>query len=253
MSRLNLYTAPPFNYLGTTLFLSYIVLALILTLSVTLSLRTQYNRIPSSKAPLDIKNARRRHIKIYAFLASLSFALLSTNMLGFLITSMTAWARARSLLGERVGVWSLGRWMLETQQHALSTRTMIPFIALSQILPITFTACLFTIQLHLSALGVSNSSPTPPPKPKTQPTVTPSKPSSNGIPLLLPTLALNALLISIPTLSSTLFIPALLLTRVILLLPHTGRLRARDQDVLQSVAVSLGIEFGTAKAHYGYH
>ena len=114
MSRLHLYTAPPFNYLGTTLFLSYILLALFLTLSITLSLRTQYNRIPSSKAPFDIKNARRRHIKIYAFLASLSFALLSTNMLGFLITSMTAWARARSLLGERVGVESLGRWMLES-------------------------------------------------------------------------------------------------------------------------------------------
>lgn len=133
---------------------------------------------------------------------------------------------------------------------------MIPFIALSQILPITFTACLFTIQLHLSALGVSNSSPTSPPKSKTQPTVTPSKPSSNGIPLLLPTLALNALLISIPTLSSTLFIPALLLTRVILLLPHTGRLRARDQDVLQSVAVSLGcvvasVAMGRGDVGYG--
>ena len=114
LNRLVVYANPPLNYLGTTLFLSYILLALYFTSSISLSLYTQYKRIPSAELPQDIKNARIRHIKIYTFLASISFALLSYNMLGFLMTSLTAWARTKNLLGVRVGLGDFGGWMLET-------------------------------------------------------------------------------------------------------------------------------------------
>ena len=109
-----MYANPPFNYLGTTLFLSYILLALYFTSSISLALYGQYKRISSAKVPQDVKNARVRHIKIYAFLASASFAVLSYNMLNFLITSLTMWARAKNLLGMRINGLGLGGWMLET-------------------------------------------------------------------------------------------------------------------------------------------
>lgn len=108
------YANPPFNYLGTALFLSYILLALYFTFSISLALYRQYKRIPSAKVSQDVKDARVRHVKIYAFLASISFAVLSYNMLSFLITSLTMWARAKNLLGMRVEGLGLGRWMLET-------------------------------------------------------------------------------------------------------------------------------------------
>jgi hypothetical protein len=114
METLARYANPPFNYLGTTLFLSYILLALYFTLSISTSLYGQYKRIPALKLGEDVKNARTRHIKIYAFLASVSFAILSYNMLNFLIQSLTVWARTQNLLGRRLGLWDLRFWMLET-------------------------------------------------------------------------------------------------------------------------------------------
>lgn len=114
LARVSAYANPPFNYLGTTLFLSYIALAIFFTSSTLISLYRQYKRIPSAKVPQDIKDARRRHIKIYAFVASVSFAMLSYSMLNFLIQSLTKWARAKNLLGTRVGLFDLDDWMLQT-------------------------------------------------------------------------------------------------------------------------------------------
>lgn len=114
MDTLVRYANPPFNYLGTTLFLSHIVLALYFTLSLSTSLYAQYKRLPSLKLAEDVRNARTRHIKIYAFLASVSVAIFSYNVLNFLIQSLTAWARTQNLLGRRVSLLGLRYWMLET-------------------------------------------------------------------------------------------------------------------------------------------
>lgn len=114
------YTTPPNNYIGTTLFLSYIVAALYATFAITWSLYSQYAAIfnrPTSKKDekLDAaRTARARHIKIYAFLASLSFATLSYNMLMFLITHFLDWSAKRSQNLSDVTIEQLKRWMLES-------------------------------------------------------------------------------------------------------------------------------------------
>ena len=123
---------------------------------------------------------------------------------------------------------------------------MVPFIALSQILPISFTACLFTIQLHLDAMGLS---------PDAQPGVgsktgkdakeaakpSTEKPGIKMSSLTLPTILFNVALLALPTLKSqTIFIPLVLFTRLMLLVPHTGRIRFDKKDVLQSVSISFG-------------
>lgn len=125
MDALFLYASPPFNYLGTTLFLSYILLALYFTFSISTSLYAQYKRLSSLKIKEDVKNARTRHIKIYAFLASVSFAILSYNMLNFLIQSLTVWARTQNLLGRRVSLVGLRYWMLETNLFGTFARELV--------------------------------------------------------------------------------------------------------------------------------
>jgi hypothetical protein len=107
------YATPPTNYIGSTIFLSYILLALYATSSITYSLYTQYSRIylstPTQNANLTTSRAARaRHIKIYAFLASISFATLSYHMLSFLVTHYTAHTSAR------VSARSLKTWMWES-------------------------------------------------------------------------------------------------------------------------------------------
>jgi hypothetical protein len=109
------YATPPHSYIGATIFLSYIVLALYATLGITYSLYTQYTQIystPSKDANLTTaRAARARHIKIYAFLASISFATLSYHMLFFLITHYTRWSGRP--LSEASGAL-VGTWMLES-------------------------------------------------------------------------------------------------------------------------------------------
>jgi hypothetical protein len=125
MNPLFLYASPPFNYLGTTLFLSYILLALYFSFSISTSLYAQYKRLSSPKIAEDVKNARIRHIKIYAFLAFVSFAILSYNMLNFLIQSLTVWARTQNLLGRRVSLLGLRYWMLETNLFGRFARELV--------------------------------------------------------------------------------------------------------------------------------
>src|SRR5690242_20962382 len=91
------YTTPPNNYIGSALFLSYIVAALCLTSAIGHSLYTQYAAAfvsnpssPPSKfkqngaGRVETRNARARHIKIYTALALISFISISWHMLGFL-------------------------------------------------------------------------------------------------------------------------------------------------------------------------
>lgn len=112
--RIAIYANPPFNYLGTTLFLTYIALALYFTFTTIISLRRQYKRISTLKLPQDAQHARKRHIKIYTGLATISFTILSYNMLRFLIESLATWSRTKTLLGVHPGGLALGSWMLES-------------------------------------------------------------------------------------------------------------------------------------------
>jgi hypothetical protein len=113
------YSTPPNSYIGATIFLSYIVFALYATLSITYSLYTQYTAIYHSTPPKDEKliaarAARARHIEIYAFLASVSFAALSYHMLMFLVTHyLNFTAEGKSTLSTVSGE-GLKKWMLES-------------------------------------------------------------------------------------------------------------------------------------------
>jgi hypothetical protein len=110
------YATPPTNYIGTTLFLTYIASALYATFSITYSHYTQFtNLAPAKDAKVNkARAARARHITIYAFLESISFATLSYNMLMFLITHYLEWSGdARSNLNS-MSAGKLGAWMLES-------------------------------------------------------------------------------------------------------------------------------------------
>lgn len=116
------YFTPPQNYIGTTLFLAYIFAALYATFSISYSLYSQYNAtiLGSNKRTKDenlqrARSARARHIQIYAFLASISFATLSYNMLMFLINHYLTWrdpsdhslSELSAPSGERLKSWML--------------------------------------------------------------------------------------------------------------------------------------------------
>ena len=60
------------------------------------------------------KTARARHIKIYAFLASMSFATLSYHMLMFLITHYLEWSGDKSGSQLNVNAEKVARWMLDS-------------------------------------------------------------------------------------------------------------------------------------------
>jgi hypothetical protein len=125
------YATPPNSFIGATIFLSYIVFALYATCSIAYSLYTQYTAIycpqkPNKDARLDAaKTARARHIKIYAFLASISFATLSYHMLFFLITHYLDFARELvQSKGNAVvtqlailGTWYWNIWMAGKGKH----------------------------------------------------------------------------------------------------------------------------------------
>jgi hypothetical protein len=114
------YATPPNSYIGATIFLSYIVAALYATFTITYSLYTQYTILFSQNVSTkDEKRdaatvARARHIKIYAFLASLSFATLSYHMLMFLITHYLEWSGDKNRSLSDVSGDTLIRWMLES-------------------------------------------------------------------------------------------------------------------------------------------
>jgi hypothetical protein len=86
-NTLHYYATPPNNYIGTIIFLSYILLALSTTISIVSSLYTQYTALVTHASAQDkhIRTAVRR-IKLFVLLASVSFAMLSYHMLFFLIT-----------------------------------------------------------------------------------------------------------------------------------------------------------------------
>jgi hypothetical protein len=290
------YATPPNSYIGTTIFLSYIVLALYATLRIVASQYTQYSRIfhtPTEDAKLiAARTARARHIKIYAFLASVSFATLSYHMLYFLITHYLRWTGDANRTLSAVSIEKLQTWMMESslfqdfatelvdsvpnavwmQLAILATwfwnvwmarkgtfpsrrctnsrirsdanktvartrnfdsKTLFPFILLSQILPISFTSTLFIIQLHLASPDIQQptQSTSPPPPPHRKTIASPH----------LPNILLNATLLALPSLRMHPIFPSLILfSRFILLMPHTGLISLRESDIDKCVFVGAG-------------
>lgn len=113
---------------------------------------------------------------------------------------------------------------------------------LSQILPISFTACLFIIQLHFAALGITpdQSKPESKTEPKKDKAASPPKVYKRTT-LTLPTILLNAALLCLPSLRyHAVFMPLVLFTRLILFMPFSGRISLRDEQVVQSISISGG-------------
>jgi hypothetical protein len=114
------YATPPNSYIGTTIFLSYIVFALYATSSIAYSLYDRYTAIYHPQKPIKdaklhaAKAARARHIKIYAFVASISFATLSYHMLSFLITHYLGWTGDKHRDLSAVTASKMKSWMLQS-------------------------------------------------------------------------------------------------------------------------------------------
>jgi hypothetical protein len=114
------------------------------------------------------------------------------------------------------------------------------FILLSQILPISFTVCLFLIQLHLASPDIQS----PPPASSKKQAIAKSTPPIRRIPIAsmhLPNILLNAALLALPPLRGhSIFSSLLVLARLILLLPHTGLISLRESDIDKSLFVCAG-------------
>jgi hypothetical protein len=111
---------------------------------------------------------------------------------------------------------------------------MIPFIILGQNLPISFTAALFIIQLHLAAPDVAGDDE----KRARTNIQSRHKPIAS---LVLPTIFLNAALLAQPSLRGhSGFSYLILAERLLLLLPHTGILKLTDAEMKKSWAISGG-------------
>ncbi|KAH5700949.1 hypothetical protein HBI44_047770 [Parastagonospora nodorum] len=275
------YATPPNSYVGSAIFLFYIVAALYATLSIVIDLYKRYASIyHSRKASKDAKleaykAARVKHIKIYAFLVSISFATLSYHMLFFLITHYLNWTGDKhrdlsAISGSKIkgwmlqstlfqdfaselvqskgnaavtqvailGTWYWNIWMAaKARTRRFDASTMRNFILLSQILPISFTISLFLIELHVSS-------------PDIQPPASKNKATSKSTTLVtrapiaslqLPNILLNACLLAQPSLRKhSIFNTLIILERFVLLLPHTGLISLKDSDVDKSMMISAG-------------
>ncbi|KAF2124055.1 hypothetical protein P153DRAFT_391091 [Dothidotthia symphoricarpi CBS 119687] len=267
------YANPPTNYIGTTIFLSYIAAALYLTFTITFSLYRQYNNTSTSSSKTKGKGigikSQPQNIKIFAFLAGISFATLSWHMLNFLITSYLQWDGSKQLSQAGISGNKLKRWMLEstlfqdfaqelvsseasvvwTQAAILGTwfwgvwtarearksnldaSAMWKFIALGQILPISFTSALGIVQLYLSSLSRSTN--------------TAEKSQRKSVSLVLPTVVLNTCLLAQPFLRDhPLFVTTILFERLILLLPYSSHISLEDTEVTQSIIISAACAAG---------
>jgi hypothetical protein len=116
LEALTRYANPPSNVLGTTLFLSYITLAIYFTSDVLFALYYE-----STKAHAPRSHNDRRKLKILSTLAIVSFAALSLHMLKFLINSFLTWNMSKIMfkpdehltLFESVWHWMLGTNLFE--------------------------------------------------------------------------------------------------------------------------------------------
>jgi hypothetical protein len=127
------------------------------------------------------------------------------------------------------------------RERRFDNKTMICFVLLSQILPISFTVALFVIQLHLTAQDVQPASPpdASPAHPATaEPRVSPH----------IPNIVLNVLLLAQPFLRhKPVFSTLLFLERGVLLLPHTGLLSLKDGDVVRCAGAFMATSLWMAR------
>jgi hypothetical protein len=127
---------------------------------------------------------------------------------------------------------------------------MLPYVMLGQILPISFTLTLFLVHLHLASPDLAPAPPASesPKKSLSESSTSDVKLQEQGqsyptrkTSLLLPTILLNAVLLSLaPLRQHALFIPLVLFTRLLLLLPYTGRISTRSVEVDRCMMVSGG-------------
>lgn len=97
----NAWLTPPTNYIGTTVFLSYIVAALLLTFFIL------FNEI----LPRWQRCVRNRKVSIMAVLAATSFSILSLNMISFLLQSFYDYVENKD---QDVAFEQLWPWMLNS-------------------------------------------------------------------------------------------------------------------------------------------
>lgn len=118
------------------------------------------------------------------------------------------------------------------------------FILLSQILPISFTAALFLIQLHLSSADIQDPESLSLSADAQIAKKAKIKPKAS---LQLPNILLNASLLALPSLRShKIFGSLILFERAILLLPHFKLLSLRDEEVVKCITVSGGFLMANA-------
>jgi hypothetical protein len=119
---------------------------------------------------------------------------------------------------------------------------MAPFLGLSQILPISFTATLFLLYLHITPSATTSQKASDRPaqgaaKAESQPSTARPK-----VRLLVATIVFNALLLALPSSrESSAFIPMVLLTRLLLLLPHLGMTQTpSSEEWISAILLSGG-------------
>ncbi|KAF2472493.1 uncharacterized protein BDR25DRAFT_220259 [Lindgomyces ingoldianus] len=270
-------TGSPTNYLGTILFLSHIIITLLFTTHITLSLYHQYqSHNPKNARP--IKPLRSLILLSGTSFVTLSYHMLMFLITSYQnwdansslqdsesrvsVKSIWNWMLSSELFGDFAKelvsdgpsvLWTqiavLGTWFWEiwiagkAHESGLSPRKMFPFLILGQMLPISFTATLFILHLRLRLsfplAQKFRQSPSNPQNPSQ------SSPKPFAIPLTIPTALLNAILLLLPSLLrsrhySHFFIPGLLLTRLILLLPYSGFVLLADEDILRCMLLSGG-------------
>ena len=93
------------NVIGACIFIAYVLTALFLTVFLIHDLFTKYHSIP-----LPHKKSLSAKVQTCAALSSISFSILSYNMLNFLILSYRDWALSHSLpfptASSRIAFWS---------------------------------------------------------------------------------------------------------------------------------------------------
>jgi hypothetical protein len=120
---------------------------------------------------------------------------------------------------------------------------MRTYILLGQILPVSFTVSLFLIQLHLSSPDIA---PTSAANNATKSDSAPKRRKPIAT-LQIPNILLNAALLALPALrSNSIFSVLLLVTRAVLLLPHSSAMSLRDADVVKCITVSGGFAVANA-------
>lgn len=168
------------NYVGASIFVSYIIAALAVTLMLIKSLWGMYQRIPQGA----LSHAFVQRLWLFTCLSLLSFCVLSYNMLSFLIHSYLTWSKMHSGVGESLlqSIWTwmtrstlffaFGRELVSSQQSlrwtkvalsasmasnfymsSLSQLLQIPdmmfYIVVGQILPTSFSVNLFFVAVLL--------------------------------------------------------------------------------------------------------